>query len=107
MAEAISYKTVDLAQIRAAIEAERSFLDTNGVMQVDLIGSHARGDHTTANDVDFLLDLPLGHNVTALQLLDLQQRLEMRLAVKVDLVFQSMLKPHVLANMQRDAVRLI
>jgi predicted nucleotidyltransferase len=70
-------------QLPIPIEELRSLLRKNGVKTASVFGSYARGDATSASDLDLLVELANGR--TYLDLGGLQYELQERYAVKADI----------------------
>ncbi len=73
-----------LAEIRRLLASHREELRrTDGVRRLALFGSYVRGEQSAVSDVDILVDLehPLGWEIV-----DLRDRLETILGIRVDLV---------------------
>ena len=66
-----------------------------------LFGSFARGDQTSASDVDVLVDVD---PVIGLGFVDLADAIEARLGVKTDVVPSDGVKPRYRAFIQKDLV---
>ena len=68
-----------------------------GVREISLFGSFARGEETTASDVDILVDVD---PAIGLEFVSLAEFLQVALGRKVDLVSTRALRPR-----HRDAIR--
>ena len=90
-----------LVQHREAILALARKYKANNVR---VFGSVARGEDNDNSDIDFLVDLEPGADLSDLAALDID--LEELLGRRVDIVPARLLKPHVAASALADAVQL-
>lgn len=75
-----------------------------GVTSMAVFGSMARGDNTSANDIDILVDMPPRIFVVSA----LRQHLESLLHLPVDLIRRHpRLSPAFLTQISRDAIQLL
>lgn len=79
----------------------RRVLSRYGVTEVKVFGSTARGEATSASDLDLLLDPVPG--MTLVKLAALKQELEAALGRKVDLAFARSLPPRIAATVLHEA----
>ena len=68
---------------------------------IALFGSYARGDQTSASDIDVLVDVDPG---IGLGFVDLADTIEARLGVKTDVVPDDGVNPRYRAFIQKDVV---
>lgn len=73
----------------------------NGVTDVRVFGSRARGDESASSDLDLLVRLGAGR--TLLDLVGMKQALEELLGIPVDVVTEAALSPYVRARVLADA----
>lgn len=71
-----------------------------GISYLALFGSHARGEDTSASDVDFIVDF--SKRVSLLDLSRVALRFEDTLGVKVDLVTERSIKPFLRRSINQD-----
>lgn len=64
----------------------RTYCEDNGVKNLFLFGSYARGDATQSSDIDLLVEFQNGRQISYLDLLIIKSDLERILGSKVDLV---------------------
>jgi len=88
-----------LVALRNAMPAVRRDF---GVRRLALFGSTARGEATTASDLDVLVDFESAP--TFLSFMGLRAFLEDRFGRKIDLVSRDALKPRLRAAIEREAV---
>jgi len=93
--EAIS---ANLAQVYAVLERY-------GALNPRVFGSVARGDATSASDVDLLVDLDVGGN-PLLRVAGMSEELSTLLGIRVDVVADSLLREPVSATVHADLVAL-
>lgn len=72
---------------------------------VAVFGSRSRKDHAPDSDLDLLVDFR--RPVSLLDLIGLEQELSDVLGLKVDLVTERSLSPHIRPFVERDMVRII
>jgi uncharacterized protein len=94
--------TID--QLRARREEIIALARRRGAHNVRVFGSIARGDQSSASDVDLLVDFETGRSL--LDLTGLWLELETALGCKVDVVSSRGLRPRVASEVMRDAVPL-
>jgi predicted nucleotidyltransferase len=92
-----------LAYLRTQREAIFAILERYGASEVRVFGRVARGTANTDSDVDLLVCL--GQH-SLLQRIALMRELSELLDVRVDVVQEKMLKPHVKAQALKEAVWL-
>ena len=83
----------------------RTLAKAHGARSVELFGSAARGEDGPESDLDFLVELEPGRSL--LDLIGLAEDLQEALGRKVEAVTAAGLKPRVLAEARRDAVRIV
>ena len=82
----------------------RTLAKAHGARSVELFGSAARGEDRPGSDLDFLVELEPGRSL--LDLIGLAEDLQEALGRKVEAVTAAGMKPRVLAEARRDAVRI-
>jgi hypothetical protein len=83
----------------------RSLARAHGACSVALFGSAARGEERPGSDLDFIVELEPGRSL--LDLIALADDLEAALGRKVEAITPAGLKPRVLSQARRDAVRIV
>ena len=83
----------------------RTLAKAHGARSVELFGSAARDEDGPGSDLDFLVELEPGRSM--LDLIGLAEDLQEALGRKVEAVTASGLKPRVLKEARRDAVRIV
>lgn len=91
-------------QVLAKADLIRTLARAHGARSLELFGSAARGEDRPDSDVDFIVELEPGR--TLLDLIGLANDLEAALGRKVDTATRAGLKPKVLAEAERDAIRI-
>lgn len=103
------YRARRRAGARAAVLNRSGLIRTlaraHGARSIELFGSAARGEERPASDLDFIADLEPGRSL--LDLIGLADDLESALGRKVDAVTPAGLKPRVLAQARREAIRIV
>jgi uncharacterized protein len=92
-----------LQEIARVLQENREELSAFGVASVSVFGSAARGEATSSSDIDLLVELarPMG----IFEFVRLQNRLQLLLDSRVDLVTPDALHPELRASILREAVR--
>jgi uncharacterized protein len=92
-----------LQEIARVLQENREELSAFGVASVSVFGSAARGEATSSSDIDLLVELarPMG----LFKFVRLQNRLQLLLDSRVDLVTPDALHPEFRASILREAVR--
>ena len=83
----------------------RTLAKAHGARSVELFGSAARDEDGPGSDLDFLVELEPGRSM--LDLIGLAEDLQEALGRKVEAVTASGLKPRVLKEARRDALRIV
>jgi uncharacterized protein len=83
----------------------RTLARAHGARSVELFGSAARGEDRPQSDLDFMVELEPGRSL--LDLIGLSEDLQAALGRKVETVSRSAMKPRVLAEASRDAIRIV
>ncbi len=83
----------------------RTLAAAHGVRKLELFGSAARGEETPASDLDFMVELEPGRSL--LDLIGLGEDLQSALGRKVEAVSKAGMKPRVLAQARKDALRIV
>ncbi|HZO04287.1 MAG TPA: nucleotidyltransferase family protein [Burkholderiales bacterium] len=92
-------------QLLAKADLIRSLAKAHGAVSIELFGSAARGEDRPDSDLDLMVELEPGRSL--LDLIGLSQDLEMALNRKVEAVSKAALKPRVLAQARKEAVKLV
>lgn len=94
-------------QLREAISANlaqvHAVLERYGARNPRVFGSVARGDATSASDVDLLVDLDVGGN-PLLRVAGMSEEFGALLGIRVDVVSDSLLREPVSATVHADLV---
>ncbi len=94
----------ELDRIRRRRDEIVELLAMHGLTNVGVFGSVARGEETSASDIDLLVDISPG--TTLITIIGAQIELERLLGRPVDLVPRDGLKPDVAPAVARDVVML-
>ena len=93
-----------MANLDEIKEKIRPILEKYGIRKAGVFGSIARGE-VTANDVDLLVKI--NQKISLLDFIGIQQELEDKLNMKVDLVEYDSLKPALKKDILKEEVRVI
>jgi len=91
-------------QVQRKSRLIRTLARAHGARAVSLFGSAARGDERPDSDLDFLVELEPGRSL--LDLIGLGDDLQAALGRKVETVTAAGMKPRVLAQARKDAIRI-
>ena len=83
----------------------RTLAAAHGARSLELFGSAARGEEGPGSDLDFMVELEPGRSL--LDLIGLGEDLQSALGRKVEAVSKAGMKPRVLAQARRDALRIV
>lgn len=104
-AESEKMESVDCNQVIATLRAHESELKGAGVVRLGVFGSVARGENSSASDVDIVVEFDeTSGGVSLLDLVHLEKQLSDLLGVNVDLVQRKSLKPRIRQNVEDEAV---
>lgn len=96
-------------QARAEVLRRQALIRTlaraHGARSIELFGSAARGEDLPGSDLDFLVELEPGRSL--LDLIGLAEDLQDALGRKVEAITAGGMKPRVLEEARRDAVRVV
>jgi predicted nucleotidyltransferase len=103
---ATSWKPVRaLDEVLAKAELIRTLARAHGATSIELFGSAARGDDGPESDLDFVVELEPGRSL--LDLIGLNQDLQAALGRKVEAFTRAGLKPRVLAEARKEAIKIV
>jgi predicted nucleotidyltransferase len=88
----------------ATVASIRNIAEGHGASRVRVFGSFARGDDTSASDLDLLIDLEPGR--TLLDIVAIKQDLEDLLGIPVDVVTERSISPYIRETVLREAVTI-
>jgi uncharacterized protein len=94
-----------LDDVLAKAELIRTLARAHGATSVELFGSAARGDDGPDSDLDFIVELEPGRSL--LDLIGFNQDLEAALGRKVEAFTAAGLKPRVLAQARKEAIKVV
>lgn len=91
-------------EVMAKRELIRTLARAHGATRIDLFGSAARGEDRPDSDLDFVVELEPDRSL--LDLIGLNEDLSALFGRKVDAFTRSGLKPRVLAQVRREAIKI-
>lgn len=97
-------KEIQRDEILTILRQHRAEIQGFGVKSLAIFGSVARDEATSESDVDLLVEFE--GKVTFDRYMDLKFYLEDRLAMKVDLVTEKMLRPQIRQTVEKEALRV-
>lgn len=89
------------ADLLARLKALKPWLKDQGIERLRVFGSHARDAATPESDIDLIADF--SREVSLLDLIALEQKLQDRLGSPVDLTTSAGLKPRVRSRIEAEA----
>lgn len=92
-------------QVLAKSPLIRTLARAHGAVSIELFGSAARREDRPDSDIDMMVELEEGRSL--LDLIALSDDLQSALGRKIDTVSKSAMKPRVLAQARKDAVRVV
>jgi uncharacterized protein len=93
------------AQVLAKADLIRTLAKAHGAISIELFGSGARGQDRRDSDIDLMVELAPGRSL--LDLIGLSDDLGTALGRNVEAVSKGALKPRVLAQARKEAVRIV
>lgn len=84
--------------------AIREIAARHGATHLRVFGSYAKGTNKKNSDLDLLIDLQPGR--TLLDIVAIQQDIEDALGIRVDVVTERSLSPHIRDSILNDAISL-
>lgn len=94
-----------LKEIKEVLARHRADLEREyGVKRIGVFGSYARGEPGKRSDIDILVEF--GQPVGYFKFMKLEERLGELLGVKVDLVTEGALKPHIGRRVREEVIYL-
>jgi predicted nucleotidyltransferase len=91
-------------QLIARLRALGTAFKKEGVTQMWLIGSRARGDNRPDSDVDLMIEVDPGRKFSILDLIGVKHIVEDHVGLSTDIIMRRSLKPDFRASAERDAV---
>jgi len=80
-------------------------LKKSGVKSSEIFGSYARGDNKKNSDLDLIVDFKF--TVGLFDLVDLKNKLEKKIKIKVDILTQGGINPLVAPYIHKDKVKIL
>src|SRR5271165_6478211 len=96
---------MNLEQVMATLREHELELKAAGVVHLSLFGSTVRGERRPNSDIDLLAAFDETRRVSLLDVIHVENQIADLLGESVDLLVEGTLKPHVLDNVEREAVR--
>lgn len=78
------------------------FLSARGARRVGVFGSYARGEQRSGSDLDVVVEFAEAKSL--LDLVGIEQELSESLGVKVDLLTEGSISPHLIERVRRETV---
>lgn len=97
-------ETLQRDRILAILREHQAELQAAGLLHLRLFGSIARGQNTSASDVDFLADFDRAQPLTLMTLSGMQSQLEDLLGIEADLTSAEWLFPAIKSRALAEAI---
>ncbi|HEY3989226.1 MAG TPA: nucleotidyltransferase domain-containing protein [Acidobacteriaceae bacterium] len=95
---------MDRHRIIETLRSHKGELQTAGIVHLSLFGSVARGEASSASDIDLMADFDPSKRLTLVTLGSLQGRLSKMLGTEVELSSSSWMREPVRSKAEREAV---
>lgn len=92
-------------EVISALRAHEPELRAAGVVRLSLFGSVARGEAGAASDIDLLAAFDDAHELSLLDVIEVENRLTELLGSRVDLIEEGTLRPRVRERVKQEVVR--
>jgi uncharacterized protein len=92
-------------EVIAALRAHEPELRAAGILRLSLFGSMARDEARGGSDIDLLAAFDDAHQLSLLDVIEIENRLADMLGHPVDLIEEGTLKPSVQESVTREVVR--
>lgn len=92
-------------QVLAKADLIRTLAKAHGATSIELFGSAARGEDRPDSDIDLMVEM--GPGCSLLDLIALNDDLETALGRKVEAISKSGMKPRVLAQARKEAIKVV
>lgn len=92
-------------QVLAKADLIRTLAKAHGASSIELFGSTARGEDRPDSDIDLMVEMEPGRSL--LDLIGLNDDLETALGRKVEAISKSGMKPRVLAQARKEAIKVV
>ncbi len=97
---------ITLEKVKEVLQANQAELSNFGVTSLAVFGSVARGEATEESDIDILIEFDEARSIDLFDFIMINQFLEKKLGVKVDLVTVLALKKQLKDQILKEAVRV-
>jgi predicted nucleotidyltransferase len=94
-------------QLVARLRALRPAFEKEGVTQMWLIGSRARGDNRPDSDIDLMIEVDPERKFSLLDLIGVKHLVEDHIGLPADVIMREGLKPRFLAFAQADSLQVL
>lgn len=78
----------------------KGMLKKEGAVHVAVFGSYARGEEREGSDIDVLVRF--SHRKSLLDLVRIERELSEELGIKVELLTEKSISPHIMASVEKD-----
>jgi predicted nucleotidyltransferase/plasmid maintenance system antidote protein VapI len=89
-------------RLRISVLIQQYFQSQNLISKAWLFGSYARGDYSVSSDVDVLIDVPSERKFTLFDISEVQEELQKKLNIKVDVVMLNGLRPEIKERIKEE-----
>ncbi len=88
-----------MGKIQQAID----ILKKHGAKEIKIFGSYARGEAREDSDLDVIVEFSEGERKSLLQLVGIEQELEEKLGINVDLLTPKSISPYLIDRIEKEA----
>ncbi len=88
-----------------SMETVAAILKKHGAKTVKIFGSYARGEEREDSDLDILVEF--SERKSLLELVKIEQELEEKMKVKVDLLTRKSISPYLIEQIENESVRVL
>ena len=100
-------RNIDCDTLLARLDALRPVLVRQGITQMWLVGSRARGDNRPDSDIDLMVEIDETRKFSLLDLIGVKHIIEDDIGLPADMLMRRSLSPKTAASTARDAIKVL
>jgi uncharacterized protein len=93
-------------EIVASLLQLKTSLQAQGVVNLAIFGSRARGDHRRDSDLDLLVDVRKGRKFSLLDLVGVSQTISDKLGITANMFMRRSLEPEMANSIRADVIEI-